>query len=59
MERLFTIGFALGFLSHIDSVSNTKKEAEYLPPEIALLHTVRVLIADRLLPSRACFHLTP
>jgi hypothetical protein len=35
-----------------------KKEAEYPPPKVALLHTVRVLIADRLPPGRACFLLT-
>ncbi|WP_262893182.1 hypothetical protein [Dysgonomonas sp. GY75] len=43
MERLFTIGLTLGFLSHIDSITAYRQ----------------VFIADRLLPSRACFLLMP
>ncbi|MDH6309987.1 hypothetical protein M2451_002877 [Dysgonomonas sp. PFB1-18] len=57
MESLFTEGFLLSFSSYIDSIGN-KKEAVNLPPKIALPRTVRMLIADRLLSSRARFLLT-
>ena len=58
MERLFTVGFFIEFLSHTDSIGN--KRGGYISPPRSSVTAYRpgCLLLGRLLPSRAYILLT-